>query len=161
MFRNPEPHKAGQLIEALGLKGLQIGGAQVSPIHANFIVNTGGASATDIAALIADVQRRVEAAGREGLGQMMPERDRIAGPVAQARGVAGQHGGGDANVRMVRMAQAKARQITRVIVERQPAGLDQGHQRGHRHQLGDRGDPHRRVEGKGAGPQAAADRQPP
>ena len=62
VFRNPEPHKAGQLIEALGLKGLQIGGAQVSPIHANFIVNTGGATAADIAALIADVQRRVEAA---------------------------------------------------------------------------------------------------
>jgi UDP-N-acetylmuramate dehydrogenase len=62
VFRNPEPHKAGQLIEALGLKGLQIGGAQVSPIHANFIVNTGGASAADIAALIADVQRRVQAA---------------------------------------------------------------------------------------------------
>ena len=62
VFRNPEPHKAGQLIEALGLKGLQIGGAQISPIHANFIVNTGGASAADIAALIADVQRRVQAA---------------------------------------------------------------------------------------------------
>jgi len=62
VFRNPEPHKAGQLIEALGLKGLQIGGAQVSPIHANFFVNTGGATAADIAALIADVQRRVEAA---------------------------------------------------------------------------------------------------
>lgn len=62
VFRNPEPHKAGQLIEALGLKGLQIGGAQVSPVHANFIVNTGGASAADIAALIAEVQRRVQAA---------------------------------------------------------------------------------------------------
>ena len=62
VFRNPEPLKAGQLIEALGLKGLQIGGAQISPIHANFIVNTGGANAADIAALIAEVQRRVEAA---------------------------------------------------------------------------------------------------
>ena len=62
VFRNPEPHKAGQLIEALGLKGLQIGGAQVSPIHANFIVNTGGATAADIAALIAEVQQRVQAA---------------------------------------------------------------------------------------------------
>jgi UDP-N-acetylmuramate dehydrogenase len=62
VFRNPEPHKAGQLIEALGLKGLQIGGAQVSPIHANFIVNTGGATAADMAALITEVQRRVQAA---------------------------------------------------------------------------------------------------
>jgi UDP-N-acetylmuramate dehydrogenase len=59
VFRNPEPQKAGQLIEALGLKGLQIGDAQVSPIHANFIVNIGQASASDIDALIAEVQGRV------------------------------------------------------------------------------------------------------
>ncbi len=59
VFRNPEPRKAGQLIEALGLKGLSLGGAQVSPIHANFIVNTGGARAAEIAQLIALVQRRV------------------------------------------------------------------------------------------------------
>ena len=59
VFRNPEPQKAGQLIEALGLKGLQIGDAQVSSIHANFIVNIGQASASDINALIAEVQRRV------------------------------------------------------------------------------------------------------
>ncbi len=59
VFRNPEPQKAGQLIEGLGLKGWQIGAAQVSPIHANFIVNTGQASAADIDALIQEVQRRV------------------------------------------------------------------------------------------------------
>jgi UDP-N-acetylmuramate dehydrogenase len=59
VFRNPEPHKAGQLIETLGLKGLRIGDALVSPIHANFIVNCGAASAADIAALIAQVQQRV------------------------------------------------------------------------------------------------------
>jgi UDP-N-acetylmuramate dehydrogenase len=62
VFRNPEPQKAGQLIEALGLKGLQVGGAEVSPIHANFIVNTGGATAADIDQLIAEVQQRVRAA---------------------------------------------------------------------------------------------------
>ncbi|MEI6032273.1 MAG: UDP-N-acetylmuramate dehydrogenase [Synechococcaceae cyanobacterium ELA739] len=60
VFRNPEPRKAGQLIEALGLKGLSVGGAQVSPLHANFIVNTGNARAQDIDALIALVQERVQ-----------------------------------------------------------------------------------------------------
>jgi UDP-N-acetylmuramate dehydrogenase len=62
VFRNPEPKKAGQLIEALGLKGLSIGGAQVSPIHANFIVNTGAATATEIDQLIGAVQQRIQAA---------------------------------------------------------------------------------------------------
>jgi len=61
VFRNPEPRKAGQLIEGLGLKGLSIGGAQVSTLHANFIVNTGGASAAAIDQLIALVQQRVAA----------------------------------------------------------------------------------------------------
>jgi len=59
VFRNPEPLKAGQLIESLGLKGLSVGDAQVSPIHANFIVNTGAATAADIDALIRLVQQRV------------------------------------------------------------------------------------------------------
>jgi UDP-N-acetylmuramate dehydrogenase len=62
VFRNPEPDKAGQLIEALGLKGLSIGGAQVSPIHANFIVNTGAATAAEIDQLIGAVQQRIRAA---------------------------------------------------------------------------------------------------
>lgn len=62
VFRNPEPRKAGQLIEALGLKGTQVGGAQVSTLHANFIVNTGGATARDINDLILLVQDRVLAA---------------------------------------------------------------------------------------------------
>ena len=79
VFRNPEPQKAGQLIEALGLKGLQIGDAQVSPIHANFIVNIGQASASEIDALIADVQRRVLAS--HGL-TLHPEVKRLGfGPV--------------------------------------------------------------------------------
>jgi len=79
VFRNPEPQKAGQLIEALGLKGLQIGDAQVSPIHANFIVNIGQASASDIDALIAEVQRRVLAS--HGL-TLHPEVKRLGfGPV--------------------------------------------------------------------------------
>lgn len=59
VFRNPEPQKAGRLIEDLGLKGLSVGGAQVSTLHANFIVNTGGALAAEIDALISQVQQQV------------------------------------------------------------------------------------------------------
>ena len=59
VFRNPEPLKAGQLIEALGLKGTSIGAAQVSPVHANFIVNRGQAKAREIESLIQLVQARV------------------------------------------------------------------------------------------------------
>ena len=77
VFRNPEPHKAGQLIEALGLKGRCIGGAEVSPVHANFIVNNGKASATDILNLIALVQNEV----RESHGiDLHPEVKRLGFP---------------------------------------------------------------------------------
>ena len=62
VFRNPEPEKAGRLIEGLGLKGRSIGGAQVSEVHANFIVNTGDARADDIRRLIHLVQQEVAAA---------------------------------------------------------------------------------------------------
>jgi UDP-N-acetylmuramate dehydrogenase len=62
VFRNPEGDYAARLIEAAGLKGERIGGAQVSEKHANFIINTGGASAADIEALVTRVQERVEAA---------------------------------------------------------------------------------------------------
>jgi UDP-N-acetylmuramate dehydrogenase len=61
VFRNPPGDFAGRLIEAAGLKGMRIGGAQVSEKHANFIINTGGATAADIEALIAHVQAAVEA----------------------------------------------------------------------------------------------------
>jgi len=64
IFRNPEGDAAGRLIEAAGCKGLSVGGAQVSEMHANFIVHDGSATAADIAALMADVQQRViESAG--------------------------------------------------------------------------------------------------
>jgi UDP-N-acetylmuramate dehydrogenase len=59
VFRNPPGDAAGRLIEAAGCKGLRAGGALVSPKHANFIVNPGTATASDIASLMAEVQRRV------------------------------------------------------------------------------------------------------
>ena len=60
-FKNPPGHKAGALIEQAGLKGLQIGGVQVSPKHANFIVNLGGGKATDVLAVINKVKSEVKA----------------------------------------------------------------------------------------------------
>ena len=62
VFRNPPGDYAARLIEACGLKGCHIGGAMVSSKHANFIVNTGNASAADIEALIMMVQSRVKKA---------------------------------------------------------------------------------------------------
>jgi UDP-N-acetylmuramate dehydrogenase len=60
VFRNPLPHTAGWLIEQTGLKGYQIGAAQVAQRHANFILNCGGAKANDIWQLIRYVQQQVE-----------------------------------------------------------------------------------------------------
>jgi len=62
VFRNPPGDFAARLIETAGLKGYRIGGACVSDKHANFIINTGAATAADIEALIEFVQRRVEQA---------------------------------------------------------------------------------------------------
>lgn len=59
VFKRPEGHFAGALIEGAGLKGLRVGGAQVSEKHAGFIVNTGGATAADVLALVETIRARV------------------------------------------------------------------------------------------------------
>jgi UDP-N-acetylmuramate dehydrogenase len=77
VFRNPPGDHAARLIEAAGLKGAREGGAQVSEKHANFIINTGNASARDIARLIRRVQARVEETN--GI-RLMPEVHRVGEP---------------------------------------------------------------------------------
>lgn len=69
-FKRPEGHFAGALIEEAGLKGLSVGGAQVSPLHAGFIVNAGGAAAGDIISLMKLVQNTVK--DRTGV-ELVPE----------------------------------------------------------------------------------------
>ncbi len=75
VFKNPPGDFAGRLIESVGLKGHRIGGAEISPVHANFITNTGGASASDVFALIREARRRV----RERTGARLDCEVRVLG----------------------------------------------------------------------------------
>ena len=59
VFRNPEPLKAAKLIEELGLKGFRYGGAEISKIHSNFIINANKASSSDVRELITYIQKQV------------------------------------------------------------------------------------------------------
>ena len=70
VFRRPEGYYVGPLIEEAGLKGFKIGGAQVSPKHAGFIVNSGGATAQDVLSLIAHIRKVIKE--RNGL-ELIPE----------------------------------------------------------------------------------------
>ena len=74
-FKRPEGHFAGKLIEDAGLKGVAVGGAQVSTLHSGFIINRGGATATDILQLISLVQNTVY----DRFGVMLEPEVRIIG----------------------------------------------------------------------------------
>ena len=74
VFQNPPGDHAGRLIDAVGLKGAVLGGAQISPLHANWIVNLGGARASDVLGLIDRARARV----REATGiVLVPEVKRV------------------------------------------------------------------------------------
>ena len=77
-FKRPKGYYAGRLIEDAGLKGLMVGGAQVSQLHAGFIVNKGGATAGDIIELMHMVQATV----MDKYGVMLEPEVRIIGEEA-------------------------------------------------------------------------------
>jgi UDP-N-acetylmuramate dehydrogenase len=78
VFKNPdEGPGAGRLIEECGLKGHRIGGAQISPRHANFIENPGGATSADCIALMAEARRRVH----ERFGAWLEHEVQFLGPL--------------------------------------------------------------------------------
>jgi UDP-N-acetylmuramate dehydrogenase len=78
VFKNPAGDFAGRLIEAAGLKGLRVGGAEISALHANFILNRGGARAADVLALI----ERAQGAVRDRFGVTLEPEVRLVGRTA-------------------------------------------------------------------------------
>ncbi len=74
VFTNPEGTYAGLLIDQAGLKGRQVGGVSVSELHGNFLVNTGGGTASDVRALIAVIQETVH--HQTGI-QLVPEIEQV------------------------------------------------------------------------------------
>jgi UDP-N-acetylenolpyruvoylglucosamine reductase len=79
VFKNPGHELgAGRMLEACGLKGHAIGGAMISPLHANFIENAGGATTADALALMAEARRRA----REQFGVELEHEVQLLGPIA-------------------------------------------------------------------------------
>ncbi len=78
VFKNPAHElSAGRMLEACGLKGFRLGGAQISPKHANFIENAGGATTADALALMAEARRRA----RERFGVDLEHEVRLLGAI--------------------------------------------------------------------------------
>jgi UDP-N-acetylmuramate dehydrogenase len=78
-FRNPPGDFAGRLVEAVGLKGHRVGGAMWSDVHANFVVNVGGARARDVLALVELARARV----RERFGVALETEVRLLGEFSE------------------------------------------------------------------------------
>jgi len=82
VFKNPQHElTAGRMLEACGLRGHRIGGAQISPLHANFIENAGGATSADALALMAEARRRAQ----ERFGVELEHEVQLLGPLALPR----------------------------------------------------------------------------
>ncbi|HET9323504.1 MAG TPA: hypothetical protein VFO03_06460, partial [Gaiellaceae bacterium] len=78
VFKNPDHElSAGRMLEACGLRGFRIGGAQISPRHANFIENADGARSADAVALMAEAMRRA----REEFGVELEHEVQFLGPI--------------------------------------------------------------------------------
>lgn len=80
VFRNPEGDSAGRLIEEVGLKGARRGGARISPVHANFIVNERDATARDVWSLVCEAR----AAVKDVYGIRLQTEIKLLGPVEEA-----------------------------------------------------------------------------
>ena len=79
VWKNPGGERsAGRMLEECGLKGFTAGGARISPVHANFIENTGGARSADVIALMQEARRR----GRERFGVELEHEVQMLGPIA-------------------------------------------------------------------------------
>lgn len=83
VWKNPDGALgAGQMLEACGLKGFTLGGARISPVHANFIENVGGARSADVIGLMREARRRA----RERYGVELEHEVQVLGPIAVDEG---------------------------------------------------------------------------
>ena len=77
VWKNPAGDSAGRILEECGLKGFTIGGARISPVHANFIENVGGATSAEVISLMREARRRA----RERFGVELEHEVQMLGPI--------------------------------------------------------------------------------